>query len=52
MSNIILEATLHEEHNGAGEGREVRRAEPRAPVKRLLHIKQHTHFLQGHARRG
>lgn len=30
---IILEATLHEKHNGAGEGREVKRAEPRVQVQ-------------------
>lgn len=33
MLCIILEATLHEKHNGAGEGREVKRAEPRVQVQ-------------------
>lgn len=33
MSHIILEATLHEQHNGAGQGQEVKPAEPRAHVR-------------------
>lgn len=33
MLCIILEATLHEKHNGAGEGREVKRAEPRVQAQ-------------------
>lgn len=36
MSHIILEATLHEQHNGAGQGQEVKHAEPRARVRDCL----------------
>lgn len=37
MSHIILEATLHEQHNGAGQGQEVKRAKPGARVRLLSH---------------
>lgn len=37
MSHIILEATLHEEHNGAGQGQEVKHAErAKSTSQRLL----------------
>lgn len=57
MLCIILEATLHEKHNGAGERREVKHAEPRVQVQgrsahrtsaRVLHTDaKHKKYKQG-----
>lgn len=50
MSHIIVEATLHEQHNGAGQGQEVKHAEPRARV-RLLSLATAPYFRQAAAHR-